>query len=160
MPSEFPVPPPLGGKAEEVSTDRVPFRFSIRSLFRVMTALALLFGFGAVFPVAFSQIILGAFWIVVSGWLITGIVFAQGDARAFCIGATVVATSMWTGVGGRFAGGIQGLLRGVFSPHGAVGSLGDAEGLGIWIIHLILAAVAVGNGYLCILARRYFERLP
>ncbi len=126
-------------------------RFSTRTLLRITTALALFLGFGTILPVVFSQIIIGAFWIVISGWLITGIVFAKGDARAFCIGAAVVATSMWTGIGGGFVGGIRSLLREILF----LGSVGNAE---TWLIHIALAVTAVANGYLCILARRYFER--
>jgi len=130
-----------------------PFRlrFSTRALFRVTTALALICGLGATLPAATSQIAIGALWIVASGWLITGIVFAKGDVRAFCIGAIVVTTSMWTGVGGGIIGGIRSLLWGV-SPFAI------AQGLETWLIHIALAVMAVGNGYLCILARRYFER--
>jgi len=132
-------------------------RFSTRTLLRITTALALFLGFGTILPVAFSQIIIGAFWIVISGWLITGIVFAKGDARAFCIGAAVVATSMWSGVGGGFIGGIRSMLRGIPLAWGAE-SFGNFQTLEIWLIHTVLATVAVANGYLCILARRYFER--
>ncbi len=124
----------------------------MRTLFRVMTAMALFCGFVTVMPASLSQIALGALWIVVSGWLITGIVFAKGDARAFCIGAAVVATSMWTGIGGGFIGGIRSLLRGIPIAWGV-----DSTGM-TWLIHLILALTAVANGYLCILACRYFER--
>ena len=118
------------------------------------TAFAVWCWFVSILPIAFSQFVIGALWIVVSGWLITGIVFAKGDARAFCIGATVVATSMWTGIGGRFAGGFQSFFRGVLLHYG----VGEVQGLELWLIHLFLAATAVYNGYLCILARRYIER--
>jgi len=107
-----------------------------------------------VLPAAMSQIVLGAIWIVASGWLITGIVFAKGDARAFCIGAAVVATSMWSGIGGGFIGGIRSLFREILF-HLGVGGISSSE---TWLIHIVLAAAAVGNGYLCVLARRYFER--
>jgi len=125
-------------------------RFSTRTLLRLTTALAVICGLGTVLPAAMSQIALGALWIVASGWLITGIVFAKGDARAFCIGAAVVATSMWTGIGGGFAGGIRSLLREILF-------LGWPSEVETWLIHIALAVAAVGNGYLCILARRYFE---
>jgi len=129
-------------------------RFSVRTLLQVTTALAVVCGLGTVLPSSISQIAIGALWIVVSGWLITGIVFATGDARAFCIGAAVVATSMWTGVGGRFAGGISSLLRETLFLVG----VGSVSGIETWLVHIALAAAAVANGYLCILARRYFQR--
>jgi hypothetical protein len=143
--------------SQQRSTAAVPVRFSLRTLLRVTTALAVICGLGTVLPASASQVILGAIWIAISGWLITGIVFAKGDARAFCIGAAVVATSMWTGVGGRFAGGISSYLRGIPLDWG-VSSFGDVQVLETWLIHIVLVATAVGNGYLCILARRYFER--
>ncbi|NOY30587.1 MAG: hypothetical protein GXP28_10600 [Planctomycetes bacterium] len=133
--------------------DDFPFRlrFSTRTLFRITTTLAVICGLSVVLPNAFIQITIGALWIIASGWLITGLIFAKGDTRAFCIGAAVVATSMWTGIGGGFAGGIRSLLREILF----LGSVSNAE---TWLIHIALAAVAVANGYLCILARRYFER--
>lgn len=129
------------------------WQFSLKALLFATTGFAVFCGLCVVLPAAFSQIILGAFWIVVSGWLITGIVFAKGDKRAFCIGATVVATSMWTGVGGRFVGGLQSLLRGIPLEWQFTGT----SNLEVWLIHLVLVAIAVANGYLCIRARRYFE---
>jgi len=126
-------------------------RFSTRTLLRITTALAVVCGLGTLLPTSMSQIALGALWIAVSGWLITGIVFAKGDARAFCIGAAVVATSMWTGIGGGFAGGIRILLRKILF-------LGWHSEVETWLVHIALAVTAVANGYLCILARRYFER--
>ena len=59
MPANHPTPPPLPGEADQVSPRGVPLRFSMRTLFRVMTGLALLCGFGAILPAAFSQIVLG-----------------------------------------------------------------------------------------------------
>jgi len=132
-------------------------RFSTRTLLRVTTALAVMCGLSVVLPNAFIQIAIGALWIIASGWLITGLIFAKGDTRAFCIGAAVVATSMWTGIGGGFVGGIRSMLRGV-PLHWGERSFGEYQVLEVWLVHLILAAAAVGNGYLCILARRYFER--
>jgi len=129
-------------------------RFSTRTLLRLTTALAVICGLGTVLPAAVSQIALGALWIASSGWLITGILFAKGDTRAFCIGAAVVATSMWTGIGGGFAGGIRNLLRNILYEAG----FPSANSLEHWLVHLFLLAAAVANGYLCILARRYFER--
>ena len=153
MPPDPPTPPPLEAAASEVSGT---FRFSVRTLFRVTTVLALVCGLGTILPIGVSQIVIGLVWIVVSGWLVAGIVFGRGDARAFCIGAILVATSMWTGLGGRFAGGIQSYLRGIPMSWGE-SSFTDTQGLELWLIHLILAAVAVGNGYSCVLAKRWFD---
>ena len=161
MPAAQPTPPPLVVDEERSSARQplraVPFRFSLRTLLRLMTGLAVVFGLGSMLPDALTQIVLGMLWLVASGWLITGILFAKGDARAFCIGATVVVTSMWTGIGGGLIGGIRTLLRGSISFWSG-GSASGYQVLETWLIHALLVIVAVGNGYLCILARRYFEQ--
>ena len=96
----------------------------------------------------------GIAWIAAAGWLVTGIFFASGDQRAFCIGAVVVVSTMWTGIGGRFIAGIF-ELAGLFS-----GGFAFAGTLKLWLDLVVIAGAAVANGYLCILARRYFERHP
>ena len=132
------------------------WQFSLRTLLVGTTAFATLCGLVVILPTAFSDLILGAFWIVVSGWLITGILFAKGDKRAFCLGAAVVATSMWTGLGGRFVAGIRSLLQ-VIPWHWFAGPFSDTQSLEVWLIHLVLVVAAIANGWLCIRARRHFE---
>ena len=154
MPADQATPPPLGSVPNRRPDRLAPFRFSMRTLLSVMTALALICGLAAALPTAVSQIAIGIIWIVASGWLITGMVFAGGDARAFCIGAAVVATSMWTGIGGGIAGGIRSLLKSILYYHTGFGPVSNVE---TWLVHMVLAAAAIGNGYLCIRARRYFE---
>ena len=124
----------------------------MRTLMLGMTGFAILCGLGVALPVALSQFVLGLIWIAASGCLLTGIVFARGDERAFCIGAAVVISSMWTGVGARFLEGAGRLLFLV------TGGIAVTESIGAWIEHGILALAAIANGYLCIRARRYFER--
>ena len=150
-----PDPPPLpSDSSNALPTQPRRWQFSLQTMLKGITIFAILCGFGAILPVAFSQIILGAFWIAISGWLITGIVFAKGDKRAFCIGAAVVATSMWTRVGGKFIQGISDLVTGLLG----IGGLNNSVTLDIWIEHIGLAAAAIANGWLCIKARRYFEQ--
>ncbi|MGI9430415.1 MAG: hypothetical protein ACR2NM_17265 [Bythopirellula sp.] len=128
----------------------------MRAMMQLVTAIAVFFGIAAALPSAFSQAILGLGWIVASGWLVTGIVFAKNDSRAFCIGAAIVTSSMWTGIGGRFIQGISGVLRQLLAALDA----GPQTALELWLVHFALLVTAVANGYLCIYARRYFERHP
>ena len=128
------------------------WQFSLWSLMIGMTGFALFCGLLSVFPTALSQAILGLVWLAATGWLVTGLFFARGDLRAFCIGASIVVSSTWTGIGGRF---LQGMFE-VFSLLLGGSAFGTATTL--WIDHGILAAAAVANGYFCIYARRYFEQ--
>jgi hypothetical protein len=98
-------------------------------------------------PVAFSQLLVGAIWFIATGWLVTGIVFGQGDQRAFCIGAGLVVSSMWTGIGGQYMHGFHSL----FLP-------GIAGSLAAWLDLVLIAGTAAANGWFCIWARRFFER--
>jgi hypothetical protein len=97
-------------------------------------------------PAAFSQVVVGALWFAATGWLVTGIIFARGDQRAFCIGAALVASSMWTGIGGQFMQGI----------HGVLGT--TRQSVLLWLDLVVIAATAVANGWCCIWARRFFDR--
>ncbi|MCA9231859.1 MAG: hypothetical protein KDA57_14510 [Planctomycetales bacterium] len=134
----------------------VSLRFSMRTLMAIVTLAALWFGVCAALPGVLSNLLIGGLWLVVTGWLLTGLVFARGDARAFCIGAVVVMASAWTGFGGQFLQAFQSigfrLTGGVNSPLGSLQS-----DLLAWLKHLVLFSTAIGNGYLCIRARRYFE---
>lgn len=129
----------------------------MRSMMLGMTGLAVLLGVVVAVPFA-SGILLGGLWLAASGWLITGIVFAKDDARAFCIGAAVVVASTWTGMGGQFLESIQRLAMSIvpFDPFGPSPSLPGS--VVMWFKHLALIAAAIANGWLCIRARRYFEQ--
>jgi len=120
----------------------------MRTLLRVMTVMAVACGLVAALPVVISQIILGALWIAAIGWLVTGIFFASDDQRAFCIGASVVVSTMWTGVGARWIDSLDQLL----GPP-----LGSSLKAGLWLDFLLLLATALANGWLCVRARRYFQ---
>ncbi|NOY42145.1 MAG: hypothetical protein GXP26_09945 [Planctomycetes bacterium] len=120
-------------------------RFSLRSMMIAMTAFALWCGFVAVLPTPLSQLLVGSLWFVATGWLATGLFFAKGDQRAFCIGAVLVVSSMWTGIGGQYMNGFHRLV-----------SLGQPWA--VWIDFGMIAVTAIANGYFCILARRYYER--
>lgn len=117
-----------------------------------MTALAILCGFAAILPVALTQLVIGAIWIVAASLFVTGLFFGDGDERAFCIGATLALSSMWTGPGGRFMMGIHAifdlLLGGLNLPQSVV----------LWFdlgVHVLLVLV---NGWLCMRARAFFQR--
>jgi len=143
--ADSPTPPPL-------PPGRKTWHFSLRSLMIGMTSFAILFGLGAILPYAFSQVLTGLVWIMASGWLVTGLFFARGDQRAFCIGAAVVVSSMWSRIGGRF-------LQGVFQIFGLFfGGIDLPSGVTAWLDLSLIVVTAVANGYLCIYARRYFER--
>lgn len=117
-----------------------------------MTALAIACGFAGFVPVEISQLLIGFVWIVATSLLIVGLFFGRGDRRAFCIGASVVVSSMWTGIGGRFMEGIH-YLFGIFSL-----GYGVSQPIMLWLDLAVLAALAVANGWLCMRARAYFER--
>ncbi len=125
---------------------RLPsLRFSLRSMLVTMTAFAVWCGFVTILPSAFSQLLVGLLWFVATGWLLAGLFFAQGDQRAFCIGAGLVASSMWTGIGGQYMNGFHRLT-------------GFGQAWAVWTDFAMIAATATANGTICILARRYFER--
>jgi hypothetical protein len=86
-------------------------------------------------------------WFVITGWLVTGLFFAQGDQRAFCIGAGLVVFSMWTDFGGQFMNGYHQLLR-VHQPWTP------------WTDFILIVGTAVANGWFCVWARRFFKRQP
>jgi hypothetical protein len=125
-------------------------RFSLQFLFKLTTSLAILCGVAVVMPDWFSQLVIGAVWIVAAGILITGLVFAKGDQRAFCIGATVALSSMWMGPGGRFMAGIHKLIN-------SVPGLSLAQSVLLWIDFLVHVLLAWSLGMLCIRAKEYFE---
>lgn len=124
----------------------------MRSLLQVVTIFAVLCGLVVVLPIYISHIILGAIWIAAVGWLVTGVIFAKGDQRAFCIGAGIVIASMWGGVGARFVEGVTRLLVAL------LGGLSITGHVSLWLDFLLLFATAGANGWLCIRARRYFEQ--
>jgi len=115
----------------------------------VMTGFAILCGFASALPAAFSHALIGLIWIGASGWLVTGLFFAHGDQRAFCIGSALVVSSMWTRIGGRFMQGMSDIL-GLFVALPITTKA--------WLDLGLIVATAIANGYLCIRARHYFER--
>jgi hypothetical protein len=124
---------------------RIPLRFSLRTLMVGTTFFAIWCAFVAILPMAFSQLVVGAFWFAATGWLVTGVIFGRRDQRAFCLGAALVASSMWTGLGGQYMQGIHSIF-------------GFEQSLGVWLDLLVIAATAVANGWCCIWARRFFDR--
>jgi hypothetical protein len=117
-----------------------------------MTALALGCGFAILMPIEISHLLIGLIWIVALSVLTVGLFFARGDQRAFCIGAFIVASSVWTDIGGRFMQGVHYLYEVLSFGQGV------ALPLMLWLDLAVLALVAIANGWLCMQARRYFER--
>ena len=152
QPPPFPVPDSAAAHdAPGVRDARRVWQFSLRRLFAAMTALALFCFVCFALPAAFSQFIVGALQIAIAGVLLTGLFFAAGDQRAFCLGAAVVFSSMWTGVGGQFMEAAPQLLR-FLAPV----TLPRAANL--WLDFAVLCTAAMGNGALCVVARSYFQR--
>lgn len=147
---------PKGALEEERQSPRIQARsmpqFSLRSLLLGVTFFALFCGLILSFPIYISQILIGTVWIASAGWLITGICFAQGDQRAFCIGASIVIASMWTGVGARFVEGMTSLLASILGGWTSSGPIAR------WIELVLLLLAAFANGRLAVRARHYFER--
>jgi hypothetical protein len=137
--SPTPPPPPFG----------LPVRFSLRTLLIGTTCFALWCGFVSLLPdvltQAFTQLMVGGVWIVATSWLVIGVVFGRDDQRAFCLGALLVVSSMWTGFGGQFMNGYHQLLR-IRQPWA------------LWTDFILIAVTATANGRFCIWARRFFER--
>ncbi len=127
-------------------------RFSLGTLFVAMTAFAIACGFAVLVPVEISHLLIGLIWIVATSMLIVGLFFGRGDRRAFCIGASVVVSSMWTAIGGRFMQGVH-----FFFDAFSAGS-GVSQPLMLWLDLAVLATLAAANGWLCMRARAYFER--
>lgn len=127
-------------------------QFSLRFLFVAMTCLALGCGFAVLMPVEISHLLIGLIWIVALSVLTVGLFFARGDERAFCIGAFIVASSVWTDIGGRFMQGVHYVYQ--------IASIGYGLSLPVmlWLDLAVLALTAIANGWLCVQARRYFER--
>jgi hypothetical protein len=127
------------------------WRFSLSSLFWVMTVIALGCGFAVIVPVEISHLLIGLIWMIAFGVLTVGLIFGRGDRRAFCIGAFVVVASVWFDIGGRVMQGVH-YLFGVISL-----GYGVPREIMLWLDLSVLAALAVANGWLCIKARRFFE---
>ena len=134
-----------------MSTPTGRWQFSLRELLIATTVLAFGCGFAVLVPVEVSHLLIGLIWIIALSLLIVGLVFARGDRRAFCIGAFIVASSVWTDIGGRFMQGVH-FLYGVFSAGSGV-----PLPIMLWLDLAVLAALAVANGWLCVKARAYFE---
>jgi hypothetical protein len=115
----------------------------------VLTGFAVWCGLTLALPAALTQILMGLVWLAASVFLLTGLVFARGDAQAFCLGAVLVVTSTWTGLGGRLMDGVHRLLQFVSST-----SVGDA--LWLWVDLVVLTSAAVGMGWLAVVSRRFF----
>ena len=129
----------------------VPYRYSLRTLFRINTILAAVLAAAVIMPSGLNQILNGTVWIGGTSWIVIGLVYARGDRRAFYIGAALVVSSIWTGLGGRYMQGFHQLYG-----HGRLIDVSSL--LSSWIDLMVIAATAAINGIFCVYARRYFER--
>ena len=87
---------------------------------------------------------MGLLTYALGAFLLAGIVFGSGSRRAFCIGAILVVSSMWTDVGGQFMHGVHSIL-GIPSPWS------------LWTDFALIGITAVANGWVCMKARLYFQ---
>lgn len=138
-------PPPPREASSRTLLPGIPLRFSLRTLLIATTIFAFWCALVFLLPVELSQLLIGAIWFIATGWLLIGIIFGQGDRRAFCIGAVLVVSSMWTGVGGQYMHGFHRLFQ-IGGPVAA------------WLDLVLIAGTAIANGWFCIWARRFFER--
>ena len=127
-------------------------RFSLKHLLTAMTVVAFACGFAVLVPVAISHLLIGLFWMAALGVLAVGVLFGHGDRRAFCIGALIVTSSVWTDIGGRYMQGVH-YLYDLLVPGNSI-----TLALLLWVDLLVLAATAIANGWVCVQARRYLER--
>lgn len=150
-----PLPPEAFSAPDEASRG---WQFSLQTLLGALTGIAIFCGLMTALPAPFanalSQALIGLVWIVAAGWLVTGLFYARGDQRAFCIGAVVVVSSTWTKIGGRFLQGIFQMFTSVF------GGLRLPDFIIAWLDLTLIVAIAAANGWACVLARRYFEKPP
>ncbi len=127
----------------------VPFRFSMRTLLIATTVFAVWCVAVSLVPSAVSLALVGLLSYALLAFLAAGLMFAQGDQRAFCLGALIVAASMWTGLGGQFMNGVH-QLWGIIVPL--------RQPWILWTDFLLIALTAAANGWFCVHARRYFQR--
>ena len=138
-----PQPPPLPDGSEPPARH---VRYNVRSLLVVMTLLAAFFALEDLIPGAPSRILVGAIWVVATSLLLVGVLFAKQEQRVFCLGALVVVSSMWSGLGGMFMGGIHQILG-----QGTIWSQ--------WADLVVISIAAAGNGWVCVQAWRFFVRI-
>lgn len=119
-----------------------------------MTGIAAIFGTMAVMPYVAILLLVFVTSYAATGVLTTGVLFGRGDQRAFCIGALVVVLSSWTPTGGGFLGEVVNTFDWLLGGFG----MALATYLEAGLKYVVLAILAMINGWLCIRARRYFER--
>ena len=124
---------------------QAPFQFSMRTLLIATTAFAVWCAAVAILPESLSQIAIGLISYVLVAILAAGLLFGHGDERAFCLGALVVYTSMWTGIGGHYMDGVHKVL-GLYPKWT------------LWLDLTVIVLTAVANGWFCVQARRFFQR--
>jgi hypothetical protein len=129
-----------------------PWRFSLRSALIGTACFAVWCSIVVVLPQSLNLLLIGLLWTALAGLLVTGLVFARGKVRAFCIGATIVYASMWTRSGGMLMEGLQQLAGLLLRPLNAPDTLSH------WIDLGLLSVIAFANGQFCVLAKCWFER--
>ncbi|MEQ8838508.1 MAG: hypothetical protein RID07_17015 [Lacipirellulaceae bacterium] len=111
-----------------------------------MTALGLLCGLAQLLPLGFSLFVLSVLNLAITSVAATGLLFAKGQRRAFCLGALLTVGYTWTTGGGV-------MLQQAISSYRS-----STSAIWLWFKYAVLVAAAIANGLLCIYARRYFER--
>jgi hypothetical protein len=122
-------------------------RFSLISLLVFTALIAIVCGIFFALPDVISLLALTILtFSVIPASSVSGIVFGQGKARAFCIG--VLSSTAWTG--------IAGFLFGIFGGMASIAS--STEGVLIWKIifaiiyftSVLCGGIAVGIRWLCL----------
>ncbi len=144
-----PEPPPL---PTERRSPKRSWQFSMRTMLIGMTGFAVLLGLQIALDFQLFRLLIQIAWLTVTGWLLTGAVFAQADHKAFCIGAAVVFCTHWIGGDNRFWFVMSDTVTDVTD------SLGLPRGPFVEVIYLAFVfCISFANGYVCVHARRYFE---
>ncbi|QDS99969.1 hypothetical protein [Adhaeretor mobilis] len=155
MPSETNPPPMLPPEAKMIGTaaSRKPgIRFSMKSLLIAMTGVAVICGLSIALPAEISLVFVGLIWFAITGLIFTTLFFASGEMRAFSIGAAIVASSMWTGIGGQFFQGIHRVL------YFLLGGTEVPRGLAAWVDLLVIIVAAIANAVFCVHVKRFIDR--
>jgi uncharacterized membrane protein len=128
--------------------NRPRFQFSVKTLLKIVTAIAVLLAVLIAMPEIIAFPILMMFAVAFPTVLLAGVLYAKGETRTFAIGGLFAVVALWF----LFLGQI-GRIDSVLFGYSA---LRKALGFGISMVLLVIMSCL--NGWLCVVARRWFER--